>query len=92
MTAPAPTAAHDDRLARYASPLGERYASDAMLRLWSARERHGLWRRLWLALAEGGTLEVAAPLPPHMRESFAFFGFEAPRTSKPRRLPAGTRR
>jgi adenylosuccinate lyase len=51
VTATAP-AAPDDRLARYASPLGERYASDAMLRLWSPRERHGLWRRLWLALAE----------------------------------------
>jgi adenylosuccinate lyase len=37
---------------RYASPLSERYASPAMLALWSAQTRHGLWRRLWLALAE----------------------------------------
>jgi adenylosuccinate lyase len=37
---------------RYASPLGERYASAEMLRLWSAETRYGLWRRLWLALAE----------------------------------------
>ena len=37
---------------RYSSPLAERYASAAMLELWSARTRHGLWRRLWLALAE----------------------------------------
>ncbi len=37
---------------RYSSPLAERYASSAMLELWSARHRHGLWRRLWLALAE----------------------------------------
>jgi len=37
---------------RYASPLSERYASTAMLELWSAQTRHGLWRRLWLALAE----------------------------------------
>jgi adenylosuccinate lyase len=36
---------------RYTSPLGERYASPAMLELWSAQTRHGLWRRLWLALA-----------------------------------------
>lgn len=51
-----------DRHARYASPLGERYASDAMLALWSARERHGLWRRLWLALAEAEQeLGVAIP-------------------------------
>ncbi|HLA90303.1 MAG TPA: adenylosuccinate lyase [Gemmatimonadaceae bacterium] len=40
--------AHD----RYGSPLAERYASSAMLSLWSARTRCGLWRRLWLALAE----------------------------------------
>lgn len=37
---------------RYSSPLAERYASAAMLELWSAQTRHGLWRRLWLALAE----------------------------------------
>ena len=37
---------------RYSSPLAERYASTAMLELWSPRTRHGLWRRLWLALAE----------------------------------------
>ena len=54
--------APDDRLARYASPLGERYASDAMLRLWSSRERHGLWRRLWLALAEAER-ELGVPIP-----------------------------
>ncbi len=40
--------AHD----RYSSPLAERYASRAMLELWSAQHRYGLWRRLWLALAE----------------------------------------
>jgi adenylosuccinate lyase len=37
---------------RYESPLGARYASDAMVRLWSPAHRAGLWRRLWLALAE----------------------------------------
>ncbi|HVZ47732.1 MAG TPA: adenylosuccinate lyase [Gemmatimonadaceae bacterium] len=37
---------------RYRSPLSERYASAAMLELWSPQTRHGLWRRLWLALAE----------------------------------------
>ncbi len=37
---------------RYSSPLAERYASAAMLREWSPSTRHGLWRRLWLALAE----------------------------------------
>src|SRR5918911_2534423 len=37
---------------QYSSPLAERYASKAMLELWSPQTRYGLWRRLWLALAE----------------------------------------
>lgn len=36
----------------YSSPLAERYASKAMLKLWSPAVRYGQWRRLWLALAE----------------------------------------
>jgi adenylosuccinate lyase len=42
----------EQRLTQYNSPLSERYASADMLRLWSAVTRHGLWRQLWLALAE----------------------------------------
>jgi adenylosuccinate lyase len=38
--------------ARYESPLNTRYASPAMQGLWSAEHRTGVWRRLWLALAE----------------------------------------
>jgi adenylosuccinate lyase len=37
---------------RYTSPLSERYASRAMLELWSPQRRHRTWRALWLALAE----------------------------------------
>ena len=37
---------------RYRSPLGTRYASPAMQSLWGEPHRIGLWRRLWLALAE----------------------------------------
>jgi adenylosuccinate lyase len=37
---------------RYESPLSSRYASPTMQRLWSPEYRAGLWRRLWLALAE----------------------------------------
>lgn len=37
---------------RYRSPLGTRYASPAMQRLFGEPHRIGLWRRLWLALAE----------------------------------------
>ena len=47
---------------RYSSPLAERYASKAMLRLWSAQTRYGLWRRLWLALAEAEK-ELGVPIP-----------------------------
>lgn len=37
---------------RYENPLIARYASDAMSRLWSDQRKFGLWRRLWVALAE----------------------------------------
>ncbi len=37
---------------RWRSPLGTRYASPAMQTLWGEPRRIGLWRRLWLALAE----------------------------------------
>jgi len=43
-------------------------------------------RALRLPHPEGGVLEAAAPLPPHMKETFGFFGFEIPATPKPRRL------
>ena len=47
---------------RYSSPLSERYASRAMLELWSPQMRHGLWRRLWLALAEAEQ-QLGVPIP-----------------------------
>lgn len=46
----------------YSSPLSERYASGAMLELWSPRARYGLWRRLWLALAETEK-DLGVPVP-----------------------------
>jgi adenylosuccinate lyase len=46
----------------YSSPLAERYASKAMLELWSHQTRYGLWRRLWLALAEAER-ELGVDLP-----------------------------
>src|SRR5690349_23078616 len=51
-----------DRHRGYTSPLAERYASRAMLELWSPQVRHGLWRRLWLALAEAER-ELGVPIP-----------------------------
>jgi adenylosuccinate lyase len=47
---------------RYSSPLAERYASRAMLELWSPATRHRLWRELWLALAEAEH-ELGVPVP-----------------------------
>lgn len=48
--------------ATYRSPLADRYASPAMLSLWSLQTRHGLWRRLWLTLAQAERdLGVAIP-------------------------------
>ncbi|HPD03047.1 MAG TPA: lyase family protein, partial [Clostridia bacterium] len=37
---------------KYSNPLSERYASAEMLKIFSEQHRIGLWRRLWLALAE----------------------------------------
>jgi len=46
----------------YSSPLAERYASRAMVEIWSPRTRYGQWRRLWLALAEGERA-LGVPIP-----------------------------
>ncbi len=64
----------------WSSPLSGRYASRAMLELWSARTRHGLWRRLWLALAESER-ELGVSIPPEaieqMREHLDDIDFDA---------------
>ena len=40
---------------------------------------HLMARRLVLPHPRGGTIDVTAPLPEHMRQSFAMFGFEPPK-------------
>jgi 23S rRNA pseudouridine955/2504/2580 synthase len=40
------------------------------------RKLHLLARRLVLPNPSGGTLDVTAPLPPHMKKTFGLFGFE----------------
>ncbi|MDP2356678.1 MAG: RluA family pseudouridine synthase [Beijerinckiaceae bacterium] len=40
------------------------------------RKLHLLARRLMLPNPSGGTLDVTAPLPPHMKKTFSLFGFE----------------
>jgi adenylosuccinate lyase len=47
---------------RYTSPLGTRYASSTMQELFGQQRRIGLWRRLWLALAEAER-EVGIAIP-----------------------------
>jgi adenylosuccinate lyase len=65
---------------QYSSPLSERYASKAMLELWSPRTRHGLWRELWLALATAER-ELGLDIPEkglkEMREHLADIDFDA---------------
>jgi adenylosuccinate lyase len=47
---------------RYSNPLTERYASAEMSRIFSPAYKFGMWRRLWLALAEAQQ-ELGLPIP-----------------------------
>ena len=65
---------------RYSSPLSDRYASQAMLELWSPRLRYGLWRRLWLALAEAERelgVDIPAEAIAQMRAHLDTIDFDA---------------
>jgi adenylosuccinate lyase len=65
---------------RYSSPLAERYASRAMLELWSPQQRHQSWRELWVALAEAEQ-ELGVPISDEaiaqMRAHVANIDFDA---------------
>jgi len=55
---------------RYESPLSSRYASDYMLRLFSADTRFGTWRKLWVALARA-EMELGLPVTQHQVDELA---------------------
>ena len=62
---------------RYESPLSSRYASEYMLKLFSADTRYRTWRKLWVALAQTErelglpiTEEQVAELSAHMLLKF----------------------
>ena len=46
---------------RYESPFSSRYASEYMLRLFSADVRYQTWRKLWAALAKA-EMELGLPI------------------------------
>ena len=50
-----------DEVERWSNPLADRYASKKMAYIWSDRHRYGLWRRMWLALAEAEA-EMGLPI------------------------------
>ena len=53
----------EQRLPRYHDPLVSRYASAEMAAIFSDETRFGLWRRLWVALAEAEA-ELGLPITP----------------------------
>ena len=46
----------------YLSPFTWRYGSPEMRALWSEAHRRRLWRRIWVALAEGAEADVDASI------------------------------
>ena len=55
---------------KYESPLSQRYASDYMLKLFSAQTRAEVWRRLWVALAKAQH-ELGLPVSAEQVEELA---------------------
>ncbi len=65
---------------RYESPLSSRYASDYMLRLFSAETRIRTWRRLWVALARAESklgLPVTAEQVKELEDNVGNIDFDA---------------
>lgn len=71
----------------YTSPLGSRYASSAMLTLWSPYERHRMWRELWIALAESERelgVDIPAEAIDEMRRAVGDIDFDVVATYEKR--------
>jgi adenylosuccinate lyase len=60
----ASTTLHPASPERWSNPLASRYASFEMAEIWSDPHRYGLWRRVWLALAEAEA-ELGLPITPN---------------------------
>ena len=56
-----------------------KYGGDRDLPEGIANSLHLHARRIVFPHPRGGTVDVTAPLPAHMRDTFAFFGFDASR-------------
>ncbi|MDA0313586.1 MAG: adenylosuccinate lyase [Gemmatimonadetes bacterium] len=64
---------------RYVHPLSDRYASPEMQKIFSPRKRFGIWRRLWLALAESEAelgLDISDDALEQMRAALDTFDLE----------------
>src|SRR6516162_7087270 len=71
----------------YQNPLVTRYASRAMVALWSAQRKFSTWRRLWLALAEAQRalgLNITASQIEELRAHIDDIDFEAARAHEKR--------
>ncbi|MGA3303071.1 MAG: RluA family pseudouridine synthase [Methylovirgula sp.] len=66
---------------KYHGEVGDRRRHDPLRAVPDSVEHklHLLARRLVLPHPRGGTLDVTAPLPPHMQKSFDMFGFDVKR-------------
>jgi adenylosuccinate lyase len=71
----------------YQNPLVTRYASRAMVELWSSQRKFSTWRRLWVALAEAQGalgLNIAAWQVDELRAAVDTIDFEAARAHEKR--------
>ena len=84
-----------DRQDAYVNPLTTRYASPAMISLWSPRRKFSTWRRLWVALAEAQRalgLDISEAQIEELRAKVDDIDFEAARAHSDALLRAEVQR